>query len=436
MAEIPKKADVVVIGGGPSGSIASGLLSQKGYEVALLEKAKHPRPIVGESILPHFWRYSDMLGDASERIRAAGFVQKAGVIARWDGVLRRMRFRDFGHDNPPMHADREIMDKILLDCSADCGTQVFEQTPVTHVDIEEPGKVTVHYGSSNGEAKGAIAARYVVDASGQSAVVARQQGFRQFDEALRFSALWGYYRGGAYLDYEGGVHPFDSRFRTPPVTFLESIGGWGWTWHIVLRETVSVGVVVPPERLRNFMSGGNSLESKFTGLVAATPGLSKLMQSAEFIPGSVRSIRNYSYKPVKLATQGCYLVGDAAAFVDPINSSGVTFGMYAGFLAAQCIERALERPDKSEWAQKFFEREYRQRLHIFRLVALPPGETNDADMAEICRAFRWFSLPEKQLALTTTLLTNRPGRVQSVLGELGISEGAIYNEIPLPAEFR
>ena len=62
MNRIPAKADVVVIGGGPAGSIASNMLAQKGYDVVLLDKVRHPRNTVGESVLPHIWKYIEAAG--------------------------------------------------------------------------------------------------------------------------------------------------------------------------------------------------------------------------------------------------------------------------------------------------------------------------------------------------------------------------------------
>ncbi len=59
---IPNSCDVVVIGGGPAGSHAATLLAQRGFDVVLLEKARHPRPMVGESLIPHFWKFMDMSG--------------------------------------------------------------------------------------------------------------------------------------------------------------------------------------------------------------------------------------------------------------------------------------------------------------------------------------------------------------------------------------
>jgi len=44
--------DVAVIGGGPGGSTAATLLARRGYKVIALEKARHPRFHIGESLLP------------------------------------------------------------------------------------------------------------------------------------------------------------------------------------------------------------------------------------------------------------------------------------------------------------------------------------------------------------------------------------------------
>ncbi|HYN83355.1 MAG TPA: tryptophan 7-halogenase [Gemmatimonadaceae bacterium] len=81
---IPEKADVVVIGGGPAGSTAANLLAHRGCDVVLLDQARHPRLMVGESILPHIWKYLDQLG-AAEDIENAGFIRKSGGTLSGEG---------------------------------------------------------------------------------------------------------------------------------------------------------------------------------------------------------------------------------------------------------------------------------------------------------------------------------------------------------------
>lgn len=421
LSRVPRRCDVVVIGGGPAGSTAAAFLAQKGYDVVLLEKARHPRPIVGESLIPHFWKYCDRIG-VSDRIATEGFVAKGGGLSLWNGVLRRLSFRDFGYERPGLHVERDVFDALLLRRSAELGARVFQQIGVARVQLADGGPSCVRYrGTRNGEV-GEIETRFVVDASGQAAIVARQLGIRRFDEALKFMSLWGYYRGGHYVTLDGEVLPFEQRFERPPATLTSNIGGWGWTWHIVLRDCVSVGVVLPPDRLEAFRASSDTLEAKFRGLVAATPFTRRLLKDAEFLTGSLNGIRDYAYKPTRLAIGNCFLVGDAAAFVDPINSAGVVFGMYAAYLATWAIDCSLREPARRTHFRRLFADLYSGRLSILRLLAVPTDvEFGDA-IGPARRSMALNSGPEQQLMLLQATLNNRPDRAARLLRELGVPD--------------
>jgi len=429
----PNQTDVLVIGGGPAGSLAAGLLSQKGFEVCLLEKAKHPRAVIGESAIPHFWRYVDMLGDAAEKIQAAKFVRKSGAIVHWDGVARRIAFKDYGFDRAALHIDRDAFDKILLDECGQCGARVFERTMVTRVELadDDDDWGVVHYRSVDGDVTGKIKARYILDASGQGAVVSKQFGIREFDQQLRNTAMWGYYKRGDFFDYEGKRHPFSDRFDVPPVTFISNKGEGMWSWHITLREKVSVGVVMSIDRMKSLKAEGGSLEERFRRLIPEIHGMRRLQNDADLIEGSVTGMRDYAYKPVELAMGNCYLLGDAAAFVDPINSAGLTFAMYSAYLAAWSVETSLNNPARRKHCRDMYAFQFKRRLNIFRLVSVP-GDTplQDADWADLVKAFKLYSLNEQRLALGTTILTGRSDRVLRLMQELGLEEHDIFAPMP------
>src|SRR3989344_7128830 len=77
--------DVIIIGGGPSGSTSATLLAQKGFKVLLLEKELFPREHVGESLIPLSYDILkkqgliDELNKIATRKPGVNFVDKDGI---------------------------------------------------------------------------------------------------------------------------------------------------------------------------------------------------------------------------------------------------------------------------------------------------------------------------------------------------------------------
>jgi flavin-dependent dehydrogenase len=407
--DLPRKCDVVVIGGGPSGSMAGTLLSRKGYDVVLLEKQRHPRYIVGESLIPHFWKYTDMLG-ATSKIEAESFIKKAGGTHAWHGVIRQLAFKDFGYTRPALHVERYRFDQILLDHAKEQGVRVFEEVAATSVDFDHGEGVTVSYRPAGETKGGQIAARFVVDASGQGAVIAKQLGIRVIDEGFRFMSVWGYFEDSKYVAADGKAHPFSEVRATPPTTFVSSVGElgeWGWSWHIPLRDTTSVGLVVPMDHLKRIKKDEGGLEEYFLRTCYESPYLSRLLEPARFTEGSVRIIRDYAYRPVKLAGPGFFLVGDAAAFIDPIFSIGVVLGMYSATLAAWSIDHTFRDPSQEARTQAIYAGQFERRLEVSRSLALPRYRAV-GDASEVARlGFQLQSSMEQELMYVVSVVTTR-----------------------------
>lgn len=430
MSRIPAQCDVVVVGGGPAGTMAASKLAQEGFEVILLEKTKFPRPNVGESLIPHFWKFTDIIG-ASKDIEEECFLRKVGGIGFWGDETWHVRFSDFGLTRAALHVERDRFDDILLGVSRRSGVQVFEETVATRIDPE--GEVaTVDYRTS-GDELGTIRAHFVIDASGQAALLARQFGFREFDPDFRFTALWGYYTGGQYLTSNGDSRPFEDRFEEPPVTVQATLGDWGWTWHITMRETISVGLILTPERLKEFKQRAGTKEERFQDFVADSPVTGRLLEDARFV-GPLFGIRDYAYLPTRLAVGRCYLAGDAAAFVDPINSAGVPFGMWAGFLSAWAISSSLRRPERSESYRNTYCKLYGDRLELFRMLAMPsdsPGLEDALDKA--LESVRNAGPVEQKLFLSQAVLANRSQGPKALLERLGLDSEPTVRRVAIGA---
>ena len=411
---IPRHCDVVVIGGGPAGSIAATLLVQKGYSVVLFERDRHPRYRVGESLIPHFWKYCDMVG-VSEKILADGFIQKAGGTTIWNGIVRQMAFKNFGYGRPALHVERDRFDHILLEHAKSEGVQVFEEVAVVRAQVGDAPSVV--YRPAGETETGETSCRYIIDASGQNAVLGKQLGTRYIDEQFRFMSIWGYFDDSRYIGLDGKGYPFETLTEIPPTTFvssLDAVGDWGWLWHIPLRENTSVGLVVPSEQMRA-IKGEEALQGFFLETCEKVPYLNQLLEDARFREGSLHVIRDYSYRSTEVAGPGYFLIGDAAAFVDPIFSVGIVLGMYSGHLAAWAIDRSLQNPASAGRNQSIFSGQLRGRIEVSRSLALPRyGFGGNA--SEKARAVVNFeSALEQELMYVVSTMTTRNENVLEMI---------------------
>lgn len=404
--DIPASADIVVIGGGPAGSTAANVLANQGYDVVLFDKAHHPRNTVGESVLPHVWKYIENAG-ANDDIERAGFIVKTGGTGIWRGVIRQTTLADFGFTRPSLHVERDEFDNILLRAAGRRGVRIFEGVSARKVDLggEKKGVAWSHRES---DTDGSIACRYIIDASGQAAVIANQLGIREFDKDLRFMSVWGYYKNSDYVAQGGLICPWEKRREIPPTTIQLGSGDWGWCWHIVQKEFTSVGLVMSQAQAAEFKASREPLEARFDRACRELPIIGGLLENATIIEGSTRAIRDFAYRPAQLAGDGWFLAGDAAAFVDPINSAGVITACYAGSTAAWAVGSSLRKPARQEYFTKIFSTLVRQRLTLFRISALPEGVNSyPADYEIALAASRLDSVNEQELLFVQASLTDR-----------------------------
>ncbi|MCW3836910.1 NAD(P)/FAD-dependent oxidoreductase [Sphingomonas canadensis] len=405
MSEVPKRCDVLIAGSGPGGSMAATFLRQKGYDVVLMERRRHPRPNVGESLIPHFWTYTDAAG-VTDRLVAERFIAKAGAFADWEGERRHMAFRNYGFSRPALHVERDVFDHILFNHAVGNGAQAFEDCTVQDV---EPGETVVTRYVHAEAGAGTIASRFMIDATGQQALLGRHLDVRQADDDFRFVAIWGYFEGSSYMAADGTMQPPENARTIAPTTFVTGLpySGAGWCWHIQLRESTSVGLIVPTERIRQARSQPGGLEAFFLQQCAELPQLSILLQRARFIPGSLNVINNYSYTSARMTAPGCFMIGDASGFIDPIFSIGVTLAMYGAFTAAWAIDRSLRNAERAESSRAIFEQQIQTRMAVSRALCRPAFRAPAYTEGRLKAAMRLYSTAEHGLIRDVTGLSGR-----------------------------
>lgn len=352
-----QKWDVIVVGGGPAGSTSATYLARLGYKVFLIERDEFPRHRIGESLLPSMMPVLEDFG-LIDACRKAGFVEKTGATFIW-GKTREpwdIRFAEtpFLPSGFAFHVDRAAFDKILLDNACVCGTEVL-RARVSGPLIEDGRVVGVTYEDANGKQETARAS-YVIDASGAASVIGRNVTERRYDDKMRQVALYSYYRNirGA----EG--------FRQGHITVESSPKGWFWFIPMDSEELgeVSLGLVTGQEFTDEIRSKG--AEAFYEEALSLAPNVREMIGPDAQRVKPINIVRDWAYTCDKAAGPGYYLAGDAAAFLDPLLSTGVSLAMLAGYSASVCIHTALSEPSLEQEATEFYANNYRQMYEVTR----------------------------------------------------------------------
>ena len=350
-------ADVIVIGGGPAGSAAATMLARKGWQVTVLEREKFPRDHVGESLLPASIPVLEELG-ALPAVESAGFLPKYGATMVWGSgdAPWSWYFKETSQRYPHSYQVwRPQFDQILLDNAKAQGVTVLEGHHVTEVIFDGGEAVGVEFTSANGET-GEGQARFIVDASGQSTLLARHLESKEWDPFFQNLAVYAYFTGAKPLPEPDQNNIFIESYR------------YGWLWTIPLHTgRSSVGVVVDSKTGQEGIQQNGA--KAFLEAQLAQSSLTRAMLEKAKMDSEPAVVMDWSYTAGKMYGPGYILAGDAACFVDPLFSSGVHLALMSGVLAAAYVTTALNTPSMAEEAGEVYQELYLKEYNQFREMA-------------------------------------------------------------------
>lgn len=305
--------DLVIIGAGPAGCALALQAADAGLRVVMMEGARFPRRRPGETLHPGVEPILAKLG-VWPSVAAAGFHRQRGVHVSWGG---ERAFRAYGEDADGawlgLQADRAKFDALLLDAVREkANVRVMQPSKPTGV-MESGGRV---YGVRTTE--GEVSARWVADAAGGGHWLAGQLGMAIPRRSSPLSIRFGWRKS--------------ARVRGDPV-FAATRDGWKWN-----------------APLGNGRDAWCRLQFSANGSGAKASACDVTWRCAE-----------------RAAGPGWFLVGDAAAVLDPASSHGVLRALMGGMMAAHVMSKtgsgdcdeATAYETYSAWVRAQFEHDFK-----------------------------------------------------------------------------
>jgi halogenation protein CepH len=337
--------DVIVIGGGPSGSTCATLLARRGRSVLLLEREKFPRFHIGESLTLFAAEAFRRLGVYDE-LNSINYVQKRGLEFVLPDRSKKIQFKD--RQDPEtgpwaFQMARSKLDQVLLRNAARHGVEVREQHSVKEVLFEADKAVGVTYVDQRQQLPGRLLradARWVLDCSGQSGLLNRQLVGNCRNDPLLSEKIAIFSHWGGKIGIQNGPDELNFKLCVHP-------NRRDWFWYFPIdRDLVSLGVVLDRASAKR---RAGSLESLFQHYADETPFVREFLQNpAHRRVEKFRGVADFSYRSVRYYGDGWALAGDSAGFLDPIFSTGLQIAFNSAFRLADAIDRALEDPLNAE----------------------------------------------------------------------------------------
>ena len=332
-----EKTDILVIGAGPSGTIAASLVNKSGLKVRIVEKEKFPRFVIGESLLPRCMDHFEEAG-FMDVIKKQGYQEKQGAI-----FLKGKERCEFEFSEQftkgwewTYQIPRDHFDKVLADEVQRMGVPIDFETTVTDIKFNGSDSVTTVVDKDGKEKQ--IEARFIIDASGYGRVIPRLFNLNVPSTLPRRDTL--------FTQVKDVNRPtgHDSQ-RIVIVAHRQDV----WIWIIPFSNgNTSVGFVGNPKFFEEF-EGTN--EERLRAMLASEPHTRERFKDVEMRFEPVK-IEGYSISVKQLYGDGYVLTGNATEFLDPVFSAGVTFATESGAAAGKLASRQL-KGEKVNWDKEY-----------------------------------------------------------------------------------
>ncbi|RYY23296.1 MAG: NAD(P)/FAD-dependent oxidoreductase [Chitinophagaceae bacterium] len=334
-----EKIDVLVIGAGPSGTVAASIVNKAGYKVKIVEKLRFPRFVIGESLLP---RCMEALTEAGfvDALKAKGFQEKGGAKFVKNGKICDYSFADQFTEgwNWTWQVPRAEFDKTLADECEKMGIPVHYETTVTNIVFNGSESITTIEDAEGNKSQ--IEAKFIIDGSGYGRVIPKLFNLDRPSNLPGRKALFVHTR-----DVKRSMADEPNR-----ITIIVHKPGI-WVWVIPFSNGItSLGFVGSPDFFEGF---AGTDEEKLRAMIESEPYLRERFKAVEFV-FETRKLESWSSTTDKFYGDGFVLTGNVTEFLDPVFSSGVTLATVSSQTAANLVVKKL-RGQEVDWEKEYMQ---------------------------------------------------------------------------------
>jgi flavin-dependent dehydrogenase len=350
--------DVVIVGGAFSGAATAMMLKRKhpAARVLIIEKAAEFDRKVGESTTELSSCYMTRLLGLTNYL-GHHHLAKQG-LRMWFANRPDQPFDDcvelgarYQARLPTFQVDRSTLDSHMLEQAVDAGCDLARPAKVTGLELQGDRSYVSYETYESASAGKTVSTRWLVDASGRAAMLARKLGnFRQNTEHP-INAVWARFTGVKDWDsyeWREKFRDYANACRTSRNWATNHLMGHGWwCWIIPLRGgDVSAGIVYDSRIFK--LADGPNLSERLRAHLLSHPVGAEIFGGAQIIEGDVRAYSALPYSSSKVCDDGWATVGDAAGFIDPLYSPGLDFCSYTSYFVADLLARNLAGEEVSE----------------------------------------------------------------------------------------
>ena len=338
-----KTVDVLIIGAGPSGTVAASHLVNQGYNVIVVERTSFPRYVIGESLLPLSMEHFEEVG-LLPALEEKKFEIKNGALFIKEGTEFMI---DFADNFTPgwtwtWQVPRREFDKALADETEKKGATIAYKSIVGSIDFSN--SENVRFTVKNDTSTEDYEAKFVIDSSGYGGVLTKMLGIPTHVSPTSNMAV--------YAKLEDDTR---NQFEDPMQISFEILETDLWLWVIPFHNgNTSVGFVGNTKYFSDFLEEGADVQTAFNKMFERSIKFKERFENRTTYLWEPKVHKNYSRFSEHFYGDRYVLTGNTTEFLDPVFSSGVAFATQSGLRAAKLVEKQLNGSEV-DWQKDYVE---------------------------------------------------------------------------------